>query len=204
MAMTKTVDFYYDFGSPASYLAYKHLPAIASRAKAEVSYRPFLLGGVFKSTGNRSPVEIEAKGRWMWQDLGRYARRYGVDFNRNPHFPINTLYLMRGAYAVQADELRRYCDAIFQAIWVDGLNLNEPKLIADVLVKAEFDSRAIFAAIEQDDVKNQLKAVTEEAIKRGAFGAPTFFVGDQIYFGQDRLDFVAEALTGKDSKNEAA
>lgn len=202
--MSKTVEFYYDFGSPASYLAYKHLPVIAQRHGAEIAYKPFLLGGVFKSTGNHSPVEVPAKGKWMWQDLKNFADRYKAAFNANSHFPINTLHLMRGAYAVAPGDLQRYSDAMFQAIWVDDMDLNQPKLIGQVLTKAGFDAKAIFAAVEQDEAKGKLRATTDQAVARGAFGAPTFFVGDQMFFGQDRLDFVEEAIAGGHTARRAA
>jgi 2-hydroxychromene-2-carboxylate isomerase len=202
--MPSVVELYYDFGSPASYLAYKHLPAVVGKTGASITLKPFLLGGVFKATGNRSPIEVDAKGKWMWRDLDNHARRYGVPFNPNPHFPIGTLHLMRGAYAVPSEDLKRYSDAIFEAIWVEGRDLNQPKLISETLSKAGFDARHIFAAVEQDEVKARLKAVTEDAVARGAFGAPTLFVDDQMFFGQDRLDFVAEACAGQDHNSRTA
>jgi 2-hydroxychromene-2-carboxylate isomerase len=157
-----------------------------------------LLGGVFKSTGNQSPVVVPAKAAYMNNDLERFAKRYGVPFSFNPHFPINTLALMRGAAAYQDDVVvsSTYRDAIFRAIWVEARNLNEPDVIGQVLSDAGLDPAELMNRIGQQNVKDQLIANTEEAVNRGVFGAPTFFVGEQMFFGQDRLDFVAEALSG--------
>ena len=189
----RTIEFFFDYGSPASYLAYTQMPAIAQRTGATIIYRPMLLGGVFKATGNRSPVEIAAKGVWMMADLQRYARRYGVPYVRNPHFPINTLNLMRGAIAAEnAGRLVPYSDAIYRAIWADQRNMEDPIVIADVLREAGFDPAAMMAAIGTAEVKDRLRANTEEAVARGVFGAPTCFVGTELFFGQDRLEFVEE------------
>jgi len=114
------IEFFFDYGSPASYLAYTQMPALAQRTGATVLYRPMLLGGVFKATGNQSPINIPAKGAWMMTDLPRFAKRYGVPYVRNPHFPINTLNLMRGAIAAEMEgRLIPFSDAIFRAIWAD-------------------------------------------------------------------------------------
>ncbi|HIF81864.1 MAG TPA: 2-hydroxychromene-2-carboxylate isomerase [Gammaproteobacteria bacterium] len=196
--MTKTVEFFYDFGSPTVYLAATQLPAIASTTGATIDWRPMLLGGVFKSTGNQSPVVVPAKAAHMKDDLERFAKRYGVPFRFNPHFPINTLALMRGAVAYQDDAIvsSTYREAIFTAIWVGAQNLNKSDVIQQVLRDAGLDPAALMIRIGQQTVKDQLIANTKEAVNRGAFGAPTFFVGDQMFFGQDRLDFVAEVLRG--------
>ena len=195
--MTKTVEFFYDFGSPTVYLAATQLPAIAAPVGATIDWRPMLLGGVFKSTGNQSPVVVPAKAAYMNNDLKRFAKRYGVPFRFNPHFPINTLALMRGAVAYQDDVVvsSTYRDAIFMAIWVEARNLNEPDVIGQVLSDAGLDPAELMNRIGQQTVKDQLIASTEEAVNRGVFGAPTFFVGEQMFFGQDRLDFVAEAIS---------
>ena len=195
----KRVEFFFDVGSPASYLAWTQLPALCEQAGAALAYRPMLLGGVFQATGNASPAAVPAKGRYSSIDMGRFARRYGVALNRNPHFPIITLMLMRAATGVQMrmpDRLQAFLTAVFGAIWVDSLNLNDPGLTAKVLADAGFDPAAILALANEADVKAALRATTEEAIARGTFGAPTMFVGDAMFFGQDRLDFVREALAG--------
>ncbi len=194
--MAKTVEFYFDFGSPYSYLAYRALPGIAAAHSAQIVWRPMLLGGVFKATGNHSPVEIPAKGKWLHQDLQRWAARYGAVFNNNPHFPINTLVLMRGAAGMQmrGSDFAKYMEAIFHAMWEEPRNLGEPRELAAVLRQAGFDADAFLSLVNDAAVKEQLKKNTEEAVARGVFGAPTFFVGDEMFWGQDRLDFVAAAL----------
>ena len=195
--MTKAVEFYFDVGSPASYLAWTQLPKIAAEAGREIEYRPILLGGVFQATGNRSPMEVPAKGQYLQDDLQRFARRYGVPFRHNPFFPINTLPLMRGALGLQMRHPERmvpYVDAVFRAIWVDGKNMNDPLTVTQVLQQAGFDPEQLLALSSDPAVKDELKVVTQEAVARGVFGAPTFFVANQMYWGQDRLDFVKEAL----------
>ncbi len=195
--MAKTFEFWFDFGSPASYLAWTQIPVIEKETGAQAQVRPMLLGGVFQATGNQSPATIPAKGRYTFNDFDRFARRYGVPLNRNPHFPINTLTLMRGAVGLQLREPARftaYADAVFRAIWVDAQNLNDPATVGGVLHKSGFDPQALLAMTQAAEVKDKLKAVTQEAIDRGIFGAPTFFVGDQMFWGQDRIDFVKEAL----------
>jgi 2-hydroxychromene-2-carboxylate isomerase len=196
---TKTVEFLFDFGSPATYLAWTQLPGICASAGATLAWRPILLGGVFQATGNASPVSVPAKGKYMLTDLARFAKRYGVPLRFNPHFPVNTLALMRGAVGFQMREPARFQDyvtAIFRAMWVDGENLGDAKVVEEVLGRAGFDA-AVFAALIADPaVKEVLKHNTGAAVARGAFGAPTMFVGEQMFFGQDRLDFVREALCG--------
>jgi 2-hydroxychromene-2-carboxylate isomerase len=195
--MTKAVDFYFDFGSPAAYLAYTQLPRLASDTGATVIMRPILLGGVFQATGNRPPASVPIKGTYLFEDMSRYARRYGVPLNMNPHFPIITTTLMRADIGLQMHHdpgLARYRDAMFQAIWVDGHNMNDPAIVGTVLVSAGFDPIALLALAAEQAVKDQLKTVTLAAVERGVFGAPTFFVGNDMFWGQDRLDFVREAL----------
>lgn len=195
--MSKSVEFFFDFGSPTTYLAWTQLPRICAEAGAELIYRPMLLGGVFQATGNASPIEVPAKGKHVMLDLQRFAKRYGVPMTFNPHFPINTLGLMRGAVAVQLRQPERFDDyvkTIFQAMWVDAQNLGDLAVLGKVLAAGGFDPQALLALTGEQEIKDALKATTEEAVKRGAFGAPIMFVGDQMFFGQDRLDFVREAL----------
>ena len=196
--MTRSVEFYFDVGSPAAYLAYTQLPHLCADTGAVLVWKPMLLGGVFQATGNRSPVEVAPKGAYITDDLRRFARRYGVPYEHNPYFPINTLLLMRGATALQMHEperLRAYLDAVYPAIWVEGRNMNDPATVGAVLQRAGFDAAAILAQTAQQEVKDRLKDITQEAVARGVFGAPTMFVGDQMFWGQDRLDFVREALS---------
>jgi len=197
---TRTVEYFFDVGSPTSYLAWTQLPKIAAEAGAAIAWRPMLLGGVFKATGNASPVTIPAKGRWMNEDLQRWARRYGVTLRFNPHFPINTLTMMRGAAGMQMrapDEFLRYVDLIERAMWDTPKNLGDPDVLAATLAAAGFDPAQFAALVADPEVKAKLVATTEEAVARGVFGAPTFFVGEAMFFGQDRLDFVREALLAR-------
>jgi 2-hydroxychromene-2-carboxylate isomerase len=196
---SKTIEFFFDFGSPNSYLAWTQLPKIAAETGARLVYRPMLLGGVFKATGNASPVTVPAKGRWMGGDMALWARRYGVPFAFNPAFPINTLTLMRGAVGLQLRQHERfqaYLSAVFTALWERRQNLGDPAVLAATLAEAGFDAEAFTALVADPEVKAALVAATDEAVARGVFGAPTCFVGAQMFFGQDRLEFVREALLG--------
>jgi 2-hydroxychromene-2-carboxylate isomerase len=193
----REVEFFFDVGSPTSYLAWRQLPKIAAECAARIAWRPMLLGGVFKATGNASPVTIPAKARWMNDDIRRWADRYGVPFRFNPHFPINTLTLMRGATGMQMrapGDLDRYLEVVQRAMWEAPRNLGDPQVLAATLAEAGFDPAGFAALVADPEVKARLIATTEEAVARGAFGAPTFFVGDAMFFGQDRLEFVREAL----------
>jgi 2-hydroxychromene-2-carboxylate isomerase len=195
--MRKTVDFFFDVGSPASYLAWTQLPGMCASHGAELVYRPMLLGGVYQATGNSSPVTIPLKARYWQLDYERHARRYGVPLNENVHFPIITLFLMRAVTGIQLrrpEQLQQLLGCVFKALWVDALNLNDPQLTADILKAGGFDPAEIERLAQDPETKAALKATTDEAVKRGVFGAPTIFVGDQIFFGQDRMDFILEAL----------
>lgn len=193
--MSKQVEFYYDYGSPTTYLAWTQLPAICERYGAELIYRPMLLGGVFKATGNATPVQIKAKGAWMFADIARHAAHYGVPFEMNPHFIINTLAIMRGAiWAQAAGCLEDYNGAMFEAVWVNQRNLAEPAEISAVMADCGLDAEAMREAIQQPDIKTALIEATEAAVARGVFGAPTMFVGAEMHFGQDRLEWVARTL----------
>jgi 2-hydroxychromene-2-carboxylate isomerase len=195
--MTRTVQFYFDVGSPAAYLAFARLPALCQQTGATLDWRPMLLGGVFQATGNHSPATIPAKGKYLFTDLQRFASRHGIAFRQNPFFPINTLTLMRMAMGVSMREPQRlaaFVEAVYRAIWVQERNMNDPVVVSRVLQDAGFDPEAMLALAGDAAVKEQLKTQTQEAVARGVFGAPTFFVGDEMYWGQDRLDFVKEAL----------
>ena len=193
----KTFEFWFDFGSPAAYLAFTQISRIETETGAHANYHPMLLGGVFQATGNQSPATIPAKGSYIFDDFNRFAMRYGVPFHSNPHFPINTLMLMRGAIGIQQqdpDRFMAYCTAMFKAIWVDSLNMNDPNVVGGVLYAANFDPQGLLTLANELNTKDALKLATQEAVERGIFGAPTFFVGNQMFWGQDRLDFVKEAL----------
>ena len=193
----KQFEYWFDFGSPAAYLAWTQLPRLERETGATALYKPMLLGGVFQATDNRSPASIPAKGTYTFTDFDRFARRYGVPLHTNPHFPINTITLMRGAVALQMrsdPRLMDYCDAMFKAIWVESLNMNDPAVVGAALARAGFDPMALLALTAEQSTKDALKTATQEAVARGIFGAPTFFVGGQMFWGQDRMDFVKEAL----------
>lgn len=191
----KQVEFLFDFGSPTTYIAYRVLPRIAAAGAAEVLWRPILLGGIFRATGNASPVMVPAKGRWMLKDLARWAQKYEIPFVPNPHFPINTLLLMRGAMGyLGTPNFHRYLEIVFEALWVEQQNLNDEEVVGSVLSAGGLDPQEFLGLVGNPDIKARLKADTEAAVERGVFGAPTFFVDSNMYFGQDRLQFVAEAL----------
>ena len=195
--MSKSVEFVFDVGSPYSYLAYHQLPKVARAAGADIIWTPVLLGALFQATGASSPAEIPAKGRHTYIDLLRWAKAYGLSIKMNPNFPINTLPLMRGAVAMQMRsevDFHRYLSAIFCAMFEEPVNLGDPTEIGKVLAKAGFDPLQFMALIADQAVKDKLKENSNNAVARGAFGAPTFFVGEEMYWGQDRLHFVAEAL----------
>ena len=190
----KTIEFLYDFGSPASYVAHCRLKGVAARTGAAVVHRPILLGGVFKATGNAAPMTVPAKGRWVDRDLARFAARDGVPLAANPWFPINTVQLMRLATALLDDpRYLRFVDFAFDAMWHFPRNLGETGEVAAMLVNAGFDAAATLALAATPAVKDRLRADTDAAVARGVFGAPTFFVAGEMWFGQDRLDWVEAA-----------
>ncbi|WP_104656110.1 2-hydroxychromene-2-carboxylate isomerase [Ralstonia insidiosa] len=194
----KQIEFFFDVGSPYSYLAYHQLPKIAQAKGAEIVWRPMLLGGVFQATGNSSPATIPAKGRYSNIDLERWATYFGVPIQQNPHFPINTLQLMRGAVGMQLRsdaEFHNYLGAIFSAMFEHPRNLGDLNELAAVLEAAGISPALMMELVQDDHVKQTLRKTTEEAVARGVFGAPTFFVGDEMFWGQDRLHFVEQALS---------
>lgn len=193
--MPKTVEFFYDFTSPTAYLAWTRLPAIAQRTGARIIYRPMFLGGVMQTTGNRPPGTLPQKAKWMAADLQRWAKRFNTPYQPNPHFPMMTLMVQRVASEwVNRPDFDRYLAAIFNAAWRDQKNIADKAVLAEVLTQAGFSPVEFFAAAENPSNKEKLKATTDEAVERGVFGAPTFFIGEEMHFGQDRLDFVEESL----------
>ena len=185
----KSIDFYYDFGSPTAYLAWSQLIK-SDPNRFQVSYFPVLLGGIFKSTDNKPPGEIKAKLDWMMSDVKMYANSYQVKFNMNDAFPVNTLYLMRGAvYAKNEGILDKYNKAMFEAIWVNNINLSDPKNIVKILEDNGFSSKKFLEAVENNKIKEQLKSTTSNAVNLGMFGVPSFIVNGQLFFGQDRMQW---------------
>ena len=192
--MPKTIEFLLDVGSPTTYLAHRRLPAIAARTGATVDYIPVLLGGIFKATGNSPPGLVAARGKWMQVDMARYAAREGVTLVHNPDFPINTITMMRMLTAARGTaEFAPLVETLMSAMWEKPRNMGDPAVLAATLAAAGLDPTALLARAAEAEVKGALIAATEYAVSRGAFGAPTFFVGDEIFFGQDRLDWVEAA-----------
>jgi 2-hydroxychromene-2-carboxylate isomerase len=193
-----TLRFLFDVGSPTAYLAWKRLPGMTARTGATIEPVPILLGGIFKATGNAPPGTVAAKGRWMADDMALWAKRDGTPFAMNPRFPINTTAMMRGCVAAgQRGEFQAYTDAVFAGMWRDAKDMGDLAVLAGVLAEAGLDAAAYAEAIESQPVKDELRANTEAAVAAGVFGAPSFLVGDRLFFGQDRTDFVELALKGE-------
>jgi 2-hydroxychromene-2-carboxylate isomerase len=192
--------FLFDFGSPNAYLCHKVLPDIEACTGVRFVYVPILLGGLFKLANNRSPIEafaeIPNKLAYERLEMQRFVSRHDLKaFRFNPHFPVNTLHIMRGAVAAQQlGCFEPYLDTVFAAMWEQGLKMDDPAVISQVLADAGLDPARLMQATQQPEVKAQLMANTQAAHERGAFGAPTFFVGDQMYFGKDRLREVEEEV----------
>jgi 2-hydroxychromene-2-carboxylate isomerase len=195
-----SVEFHFDFGSPNAYLAHRVIPEIEQRTGASFRYFPVLLGGVFKATSNRSPGEafagIRNKLEYERLETERFLRRHRIAaFNRNPFFPVNTLRIMRGAAAAELDgTLAPYVEAVFHHMWEQPKKLDEPDVIRAALNQSGLDGDAILARTEDPAVKQKLIANTEASVARGTFGSPTFFVGNEIWFGKDRLRDVEDAI----------
>jgi 2-hydroxychromene-2-carboxylate isomerase len=194
------VEFHFDFGSPNAYLSHVVIPAIERRTGARFTYVPVLLGGVFKLTNNQSPVTafagIRNKVEYQQLEMQRFLRRHGIErFRRNPHFPVNTLLVMRGAVAAELEGVARpYVDAVFRAMWEEERKMDDPDVARAVLEDAGLDGARLLARTQEQEVKDRLLRNTEHSVERGTFGAPTFFVGDEIFFGKDRLREVEEAI----------
>ena len=197
--MPPTIEFFFDYGSPYSYLANTRIAEIAEAAGAELVHRPMLLGGVFKATGNQSPMmePVEPKRAYGGLCLSRTANAFGVPMTPNPHFPINTLMLMRTALAAQQDGcFERFHEVVYPAFWNEGLDLGDADVLASLLEKNGLPGKELIARGGEAPAKDALRANTEEAVSRGAFGAPTFFYEGEMYFGADHLPFLEQALAG--------
>ncbi len=196
--MAPTLDFYFDFGSPNAYLAYKVLPTIEQRMGAKFNLKPALLGGIFKATGNQSPAValagVPTKAAYERKEMERFiARRQITKFRWNPAFPINTLHMMRCAMLAQKlGVFERYVEAVYAGMWEQALNMGDLEVFHGVLEAAGLPAKTFAEHAGDPDVKAALIASTDEAIKRGVFGSPTFFVGDEMFFGKDRLQDVEE------------
>ena len=196
----KTIEFIFDFGSPNGYLAWHALQPVAARHGATVELIPCLLGGIFKATNNRAPMiafgPVRGKMEYERLEIERFIRKHALTrFRMNPHFPVNTLLAMRGMIAAQRRRVENaYVPAVLAAMWEDGEKMDDPEVFVRVLDAAGLDGQAILAATQDDAVKAELAANTEAAVERGVFGIPTFFVGDEMFFGKDRLGQVEEEL----------
>ena len=198
MQLRRKLEFFFDYASPYSYLADQRLDGIRARTGCELVHRPMLLGGVFKATGNSSPAvePVEAKRNYGMRELQRFAALCDAPFQMNPHSPVNSLGIMRGAYAaLAADVFSTYHRTMFQAMWAKGEDLSDPAVCVKVLCGAGLEGEALLAATAEPTIKESLKQTTEEAVARGVFGAPSFFVGDEMFFGNDRVEFVEESLS---------
>lgn len=194
------VEFHFDFGSPNAYLAHRAIPSIEAGTGAVFDYVPVLLGGVFKLTGNQSPMtafkDVKNKLDYMNAEMRRFCRRHGIeDFRFNPHFPVNTLMIMRGAAAASIDGgLKPYVEAVYRAVWVDGRKMDDPEVIRATLDEAALDGARVLARAQDQDAKDLLMKNTGDSVARGAFGSPTFFVGEEMFFGKDSLRDVEEEI----------
>ena len=197
------LDFYYDFGSPNAYFAWKALQGVSERTGLEVVMHPVLIGGIFKSTGNQPPWQafgnVPNKMKYMQLEIQRFIKDHNLTaFKFNSAFPVNTLLAMRGAIAAQKAGLHdAYYPAVFKAIWEEDKNISQPDILADVLTQAGLDGTALIEATESPEVKQGLMDATQACVDRGAFGLPTFFLGDDIYFGKDRVGHIEQAVSGK-------
>jgi len=198
--MSVKVEFHFDFGSPNAYLAHQVIPEIEKRTGVYFDYIPVLIGGLFKATNNKSPMEalagIKNKSEYNALESERFMAKHGItQYKRNPHFPVNTLGIMRGAiYAMEQGYGPEYIDAVYRCMWEDELNMADPDLIQSALSTADLPAKEILAATTSLDVKQRLIDNTSNSVERGNFGSPTFFVGDEMFFGKDRLREVEEEI----------
>lgn len=194
--MSSQVDFYYDYASPTAYLAWTQLPELCKRYDAKLNYRPVLLGGIFKATGNSTPALIKPKGKWLFDDVARYAEHYGVPYKMNPFFIINSLTMMRGAmWAQNTGVIENYNQAMYEATWANGQDTSDVEVIASVMEEAGLDANTWRQAVSDDTIKKQLIDATNDAVGCGLFGAPTMIIDGELHFGQDRLDWIERRLT---------
>ena len=201
--MSATIEFIFDFGSANAYLAYRALPRILERTGARLMINPCLLGGIFKATGNSAPTvafaAVKGKLEYEMLEIRRFVAKHGIDkFRLNPHFPVNTLMLMRGLIAArESGQEAAYLEMGLEGLWEEGLKLDDPEILARRIDSAGLNSASLLAAAQTDRVKLKLADNTAAAVARGVFGIPTFFVGDDMFFGKDRLGQVEEAIEAK-------
>ncbi len=195
--MPNAIEFLFDVGSPTAYLAWHRLKGVAARTGAPLVPVPILLGGVFKATGGMPPGTVAAKGRWMNEDMQRWAARDGVTLAMNPFFPVNTITMMRILAGLQGDaRFDAVADTLFAGMWLHGRNMADAEILGTTLAEAGHDAAALMALAQSPEAKQALLANTEAAVARGVFGAPTCFVAGQMHFGQDRIEWVEAAAVG--------
>jgi 2-hydroxychromene-2-carboxylate isomerase len=198
--MSKTPQFLFDVGSPNAFLSHEAIPAIEQRTGARFEYVPVLLGGIFKATNNKSPVEtlagVKNKPEFMALETERFVRRYKVEpYVRNPFFPVNTLNLMRAAIAAQLEDVfEKYVEAAFHHMWREPKKMDDPEVAVKAFNASGLDGAKLLARAQEGEVKARLIANTQDAVERGAFGSPTFFVGKEMFFGKEQLREVEEML----------
>ena len=199
--MTKTVELFYDIGSSYSYLACTQIDAVAARAGATVRWRPFLLGGVFKATGNDMPARVPNKARWMIGDTMRWAKKYGIPYSIPSHFPLITITTQRALVAADRlfgeDAQKKLALALFRGYWAEDRDVSDKAVIGEIASAQGLDGAAIVAGIDAQETKDALRANTEDAVARGAFGAPAMFHDGELFWGNDRLGLLEEALAEK-------
>lgn len=194
------LEFHFDFGSPNTYYCHRVIPQIEARTGVKFNYVPILLGGIFKATNNKSPMEafagIKNKSEYNALETVRFVKKHKLnDFKFNPNFPVNTLHIMRGAvYAIENGFGERYIEAMYQCMWEKELNMSDPEVIADVLNAAGLPAQDIIAGAADSEIKKTLIDNTMASVERGSFGSPTFYVGDELYFGKDKLAEVEEEI----------
>ncbi|MEO7095316.1 MAG: 2-hydroxychromene-2-carboxylate isomerase, partial [Polyangiales bacterium] len=187
--MPREIEFFFDVGSSYSYLAATQMAGVAQRTGLPVRWRPFLLGAVFKSTGNEMPARIPAKAKWMLGDMERWCVHYKIPFKFPTRFPLLTLRTQRALAAAErtAVSVEAFALALFRGYWADNQDVTGDAAISAAAASAGLDGAAIVLAIDEPATKDLLRATTDEAVRRGAFGAPSMFVGDALFWGNDRL-----------------
>jgi len=199
--MTKKIDFYFDFASPNAYLSHKVIPGIEQRTGASFNYIPVLLGGIFKTTNNKPPMEafmgITNKNEYQSLEMSRFIERYRLNkFEMNPHFPVITLQIMRGAIAADIDGyLSEYVEQVMTHMWEEPKKMDDPEVILSAFKESGLDADRLISQIQEPHIKTKLITNTEEAVQRGAFGIPTFFIDEEMYFGKDTLWQIEEKVS---------
>ena len=195
--MTKSFDFYFDFISPYSFLAYKKLKSLTKNNEININYKPILLGGLHKLGGITAPAFNERKMKNMKNDCKLVAKKNGIEFKWNDKFPINSLYLMRGYLVVETKLKKKFFETCFNAYWKDNINILEEKNIENILKDCSIEKNFFLESIKSSIIKDELKQLTSNAFKKDIFGAPTFVVNNKIFWGQDRLDYALDEYNFK-------